>query len=138
MSERSTVLLSKSRVCREAAERATEPIVRDAFEDAAQWFLGRVPTEDLPEESRIFTDEMIERATTPAPEEGFELEKGWLEGRKVHMSFGEGVLYGAAVMLILLAGLAMGFEEGGDAAAVFGVSILCGMLLAYKLGLMTR
>lgn len=68
------------------------------------------------------------------PPEG-ELEKPFWETRTLEMGFGDGLLYGMALILILFAGLGMALEEGGGAAAVFGVALLCAVLLAFKLGL---
>lgn len=119
---RSAELLEKSRVCEEAAQRTADPIVRDAFTEAAKWFYGRVPAEDQ-------TAPVI-WATDGEPDEPD--EEG--EGRRVQMGYFEGMFYGAALVLVFLAGLGMSFEEGGQAAAVFWVCTVCVGLLAFKLG----
>lgn len=45
---RAEELRLKGRTCREAARHAADPIVRDAFEEAAGWFFGRMPLDEQP------------------------------------------------------------------------------------------
>lgn len=69
------------------------------------------------------------------PGKGFEVEnENTLFDRKLDMGFGDGVLYGVTLMLIVVAIVTMGIQESPRAAVLFAVSALMVFLLGVKLG----